>query len=231
SSASRPTTPRRATNSAIPSEEFEITVASRVSADHRTRILGAAAGSRDRTVCRQVEADYGNPAELEALDPLGYDVVLMVASEWLETGEHADARTISAALLMRELAGERRPSVILELSRPDNAELIPPLTGEIIITPRIMSYVLTQIALRLDLSMVIDELFAAGGTEISLVARDEYELPAGSVTFARLEQAAARSGHTALGYRDASGATIINPARSARVPSDVQTIVSIVSNR
>ena len=93
-----------------------------------------------------------------------------------------------------------------------------------------MSYVLTQIALRLDLSVVIDELFAAGGTEISLVRRDAYDLPAGAVSFSQLERAAALSGHTALGYREASGATVINPGRSARVPADVRTIVSIVSN-
>lgn len=211
-------------------ERYDLTVASRVAADHRERLTAAVGEAPGSPSCRHILVDYGVPGELESLDPLGYDVILMVASDWVETAEHADARSITAALLLQRMVGPRRPPVIMELSRDDNAELLPDDAGEAIVTPRIMSFVLTQVSLRHELGAVYDELFAAGGTEIALVPRSTYAPPDGSQTFAELERTVAASGHTALGFVEAGGGLRLNPPRSAVVPTDAGSVVSIVTH-
>ena len=53
--------------------------------------------------------------------------------------------------------GARRPSVIVELLEPDNAELLGRSRGEVIVSPLIVSHMLAQVALRRELRVVVEE--------------------------------------------------------------------------
>jgi hypothetical protein len=211
-------------------ERYEVTVASRVSVEHRERVMSSYIHSASIPECSHVLLDYGLPDELQTLLPGNFDRILMIASDWLETGEQADARTIAAALLVRETTGSSKPPVVLELAKADNATLIPQNTGELVITPNILSFVLTQVALRHELGMVFDALFAAGGTEIAVLPRDHYQPTREPVTFSELEQLVAKGGHTALGFFDQAGELQLNPRRDALVPESAAEIVSVVTN-
>jgi hypothetical protein len=151
---------------------------------------------------RQVEGDYSIPSELYALEPWRYDNVVMLGSELRGSGQEADARTILGALLLEEIAEEREdcPAVLLELLEPANESLVAHATSEVVVSPLVTSHMLSQIALRRELRVVLDALFTAGGTEIVFRRAVDYGLES-SVTFEQMQAAASAHGETALGVR------------------------------
>jgi hypothetical protein len=166
-----------------------------------------------------VEADYMVEGELRRVGPLNYDSIVLLSSDRLASGEEADARAMVGYLQLEDILseGSRRPQLIMELSDPDNRDLLTGSGSEMMIGPMIISHVLAQVALRRELRVVLDELFTAGGAEIQFRAPDNYALPA-SVSFHLLEKILAAEGEIALGvYRhqpDATGRHLqLNPAR------------------
>ncbi len=94
--------------------------------------------------------------------------------------------------------GGKRPQLIMELSDPDNRNLLTGHQSEMMISPMIVSHVLAQVALRRELRVVLDELFTVGGAEIQFRDPDNYPLPA-STDFQVLEKIVAAEGEVALG--------------------------------
>jgi ion channel POLLUX/CASTOR len=171
----------------------------------------------ERVRLRHVEGDYTVPSDLRRASPHEYHNVVLLGSDWLESGEDADARTILAYLLLRDvLPATGGPEILLELMDPGSASLIPRLQGEVMVSPVILGHILTQVVLRRELRAVFDELFGPGGAEILFRAPSLYSEP-GAITFRELRLAAARRGETALGVRLAPrrgnpGGVFLNPA-------------------
>ncbi|MDX1589974.1 MAG: hypothetical protein R3296_13630 [Oleiphilaceae bacterium] len=150
--------------------------------------------------CRHIEADYMVEGELRRLNPHSYDSIVLLSSDRLVTGEEADARAMVGHLLLDDILSQqdRRPQRIMELSDPDNENLLTLPHSEVMISPVILSHVLAQVALRRELRVVFDELFTAGGAEILFRDPAGYPLPEGG-DFLALQQQAALSGEIALG--------------------------------
>ncbi|MAO13156.1 MULTISPECIES: CASTOR/POLLUX-related putative ion channel [Marinobacter] len=150
-----------------------------------------------------LEADYMVEDDLRKLNPASYDTVILLSSDRLGSGEEADARAMVGYLQLEEILAEapRRPQVIMELSDPNNRQLLYGHQSEMLISPMILSHVLAQVALRRELRVVLDELFTVGGAEIQFRDPHDYPLPA-SADFQLLEKIVAASGDVALGvYR------------------------------
>jgi len=150
-----------------------------------------------------LEADYMVEDDLRKLNPASYDTVMLLSSDRLGSGEEADARAMVGYLQLEDILAEapRRPQVIMELSDPDNRQLLYGHQSEMLISPMILSHVLAQVALRRELRVVLDELFTVGGAEIQFRDPHDYPLPA-SADFQLLEKIVAASGDVALGvYR------------------------------
>jgi len=86
------------------------------------------------------------------------------------------------------------------------------------ISPILLSHVLAQVALRRELSVILDELFTAGGAEVGFRQLDEYDLDGGVLSYEELDEEAARRGEVFLGVdlaRSAreGGALELNPSR------------------
>jgi hypothetical protein len=202
----------------------ELTLVSTFSAVERQKQLGRT-GAGSITDPRLVEADYSVEAELRAIDPGQYDSVILLSSDRLASGEEADARAMVACLLLEEIisAREPRPQVVLELSDPHNELLMGRREGEVIISPMLLSHMLAQVALRPELRVVIDELFTAGGPEISFRKPSEFGALPAHMTFAELAWHGRQLGETVLGlYRGAHSGRAdqrleINPPRDAPV--------------
>jgi ion channel POLLUX/CASTOR len=180
--------------------------------------------SPERVAVRHLQGDYTVQAELLALEPLAYDNVILMGSDWLRSTQDADARTILGALLLNELAPkrERRASLLVELLDPENAALLEGGVAEVLTTPILMSHILAQVALRPELRAVFEELFAAGGTEVVFRNPGEHGLE-GSVGFDDMAEAAFARGETALGVirgtdpGDTSGSELfLNPDRTRK---------------
>jgi hypothetical protein len=179
---------------------FEVDIVSVVPAQERQQEIERYLGEQHDVICRHIEADYMVEGELRRVGPLNYDSIMLVSSDRLASGEEADARAMVGYLQLEELLSEggQRPQLIMELSDPDNRNLLTGHQSEMMISPMIVSHVLAQVALRRELRVVLDELFTVGGAEIQFRDPHDYPLPA-SADFQVLEKVAAAKGEVALG--------------------------------
>ncbi|WP_100638724.1 CASTOR/POLLUX-related putative ion channel [Marinobacter salexigens] len=166
-----------------------------------------------------IEADYMVEDELRRINPASYDTIILLSSDRLASGEEADARTMVGYLQLEDILAEAtsRPQLIMELSDPDNRQLLYGHQSEMLISPMILSHILAQVALRRELRAVLDELFTVGGAEIRFRNPGDYPLPA-SADFHMLEKVLAAEGEVALGVfratADARGRHLLmNPPR------------------
>lgn len=204
-------------------ERFEVDVLSGMPVAERERRLAEHGTPPSRVVVRHLEGDYTTPARLAGVGPGSYDNVVLLGSQWLETREESDARTILAYLLLRDmLTGERRPGLLVELMDAANLALFRERPGEVVISPQIVSHMLAQVALRPGLGAVFDDLFGPDGAEILFRPAGSYGLAGRQLGFATLQAASAARREIALGVRFArdrdghSGGIRLNPSRSAR---------------
>jgi hypothetical protein len=200
-------------------KQFEVDIVSVVPVAERQKEIDRYLGEQGKVICRHVEADYMVEGALRQVGPLNYDSILLLSSDRLASGEEADARAMVGYLLLEDLLSEggKRPQLIMELSDPDNRDLLLGHQSEMMISPMIVSHVLAQVALRRELRVVLDELFTVGGAEIQFRDPQEYPLPA-SADFEVLEKVMAAGGELALGIwrhqANANGRHVtLNPPR------------------
>lgn len=166
----------------------------------------AALRGETQTACsvRQLEGDFAISADLEALDPGSYDTIVFMASDRLDSPYESDARTILGHLVLEKLFDlkppAKRPSIVVELMSSENAELLGSRYSEKIVSPVIMSHILTQVALRRELHAVYVDLFGSGGGELLFRPASAYAALA-EQTFTEIQIAAAAVGEVALGVR------------------------------
>lgn len=203
------------------SERFDVTVGSMVSVARRERQLAEHDFEPERITLRHVELDYTIPGQLRRVEPEGYDNIVFVASDRIESHE-TDARTLVGHLLLRELlppASEGGPEVLVELAESENLSSFPADGSEIIVPPLLLSHIMAQVALRPELRVVFEELFGAEGPEIFFRSVHEYGLVDQDVTFADVSHAVAAHNETALGVRlmcrgdKGDDEIIVNPPR------------------
>lgn len=198
---------------------FEIDLVSIVAADTRAAEIRRYSEDTSRVQCSHIEADYMVEGELRRLDPARFDSIILLCSDRLSSGEEADARAIVGYLVLDEIlqGSDNKPQILLELSDPANEDLLVRNNSETIISPMILSHMLSQVTLRRELRLVYDELFTAQGAEFLFRDYVDYKLTP-DTRFGEFEVAAAASGETALGiYRgqpDSNGHRLqLNPPR------------------
>lgn len=203
-------------------ERFEIDLFSRVPAAERQVRLERAGIPADRLRVRQLEGDYTLQGDVAQLDLGSYDNIVLLASDWLETGEEADARTILGYVLLRSMLpdDESAPEVLVELVDPSNARLFQRRPGEVIISPVILSHMLAHTALRRELNTVFGELFGPGGAEIFFRSCRDYGMEGRDASFQDVRQAAARRGEIALGLRRSAESAKIDGGIYLNPPPD-----------
>ncbi|NBC17195.1 MAG: ion channel DMI1 [Bacteroidetes bacterium] len=205
-----------------PTEYFDIDVLSVVPADEREARLAHVDVDPERVQVRQLEGDYTLRADLLAAEPATYDNVVFLGSDWLDSDEESDARTILGYVLLCAVlpVEDTSPEILVELSDPANARLFLERPGEVVISPLVLSHVLAHATLRQELTVVFEELFGPGGAEIFFRPVADYGLD-GQTTFRHIQHAAAQRGEIALGVRraaeinDSSGGVSLNPALDA----------------
>jgi Trk K+ transport system NAD-binding subunit len=124
-------------------------------------------------------------------------------------------------------------NVIMELLDPDNATLVARSRGELIISPLVLSHLMTQVTLWPELQVVLDELITFGGADITFRPLTEYTDSA-TVSFDELEASAAAHGQTALGVRTRStGQVELNPSKQATwdQPADRELVTLVTTSR
>ncbi|MBW1773399.1 MAG: ion channel DMI1, partial [Deltaproteobacteria bacterium] len=107
------------------------------------------------------------------------------------------------------------------LMDPQNKKLFQEGAGEVLVSPLILNRFVARVALRRDLRLVFNEIFAAGGIEIDFRHSEWYGIGRENISFREIEKTVAMMGDLALGVKacGASGATMkrihLNPARDS----------------
>ncbi len=182
-------------------EQFDVTILSKASAEERTTFLETAGYDRERVEVRHVEGDYTTLAGLESVNPDTFDSFVFLASAWMHSSEEADARTILGYVLLRSTLRPRpqAPEILVELLDPANSTLFPESGDALLVSPRLTSHLLAHVALRPELNAVFEALFVAGGAEVTLRSASEYGVAGSEATFRDLQDRAYSRGEIALG--------------------------------
>lgn len=205
-------------------ERFELDVVSLVPAAERERLTDRYCGPTGRSTVRHIEADFTAPRDLERIAPREYDNVVFLASERMDSEEESDARTLLGNLVLQSLlpTDAARPKVLIELIDPENVALFTGRTGEVLISPIIISHILAHITLRRELSAVFEELFTADGAEIYFRPPAHYGLAGGAeFRFRDIQRLVAARGDIALGVcmrgdeAQPHGRVRLNPAQDS----------------
>lgn len=197
-------------------ERFEIAVLSLIPVTKREAEVAQMDVDQARVSVTHREGDNTSLSDLKAMNPSDYDNVVILGSDWLETQDESDARTIVGHLVLKNALDEKtgpQPKILVDLMDADNVALFDDCDTEVLITPMIASHVLAQVALRRELNVIYEELFAAGGAEICFRPVSDYGIADREVDFGKLKTRVGRRGEIALGIRTARGEIALNPAR------------------
>ena len=196
-------------------EQFEISTLALKPAAEREAELVQKGIDQHRVKVNHYEGDHTSLSDLEAIHPSSYDNVLILGSDWLETQEESDARTIVGHLVLKNILEEntQKPKVLIDLMDADNVRLFQDDNTEVLVTPMIASHVLAQVALRRELNVVYAELFGAGGAEIFFRPVIDYGIAGQKVSFGKLIDISAERGEIVLGVRLKNGSIGLNPAQ------------------
>jgi hypothetical protein len=217
-------------------EPVALDILARIDAEAQHRHLRAEDALPKRIRLRHIEGEKTSLADVGRLDLAGYDAVVILASDWLESPEEADARTLLAYFVVRELLPREGggPRVVIEVLEEENAALVPLRPGdELLESPLMTSYGLTQVTLRRELRVVFDELFGPRGPEIVFRPLAACGLAPGRYGFAAVSRALAARGDLAIGIRraePAGGFAIeLNPGRTVPLelgPADAVVVLA-----
>lgn len=167
----------------------------------------------------------------EQLNDQRFDQVIILCYGDVEPSA-SDARTLLTLLQVRQAtsapghvnAGVRLVTELLDVRDVDLAMVANP--DDFVVSERLTSLMLAQLAENLELRGVLSDLFDAEGVELVLVPANRY-VPAGvTISYGDVVAAARARGHVCVGYRVASGAAegglggggvVVNPTKRCEV--------------
>lgn len=205
-----------------------IDIISIVSVEERNLAFERSGVRYENLEVHSILGDFTQSHDLDKIDFLSYSNFLILASDYFDNGDDADAKSVLGYLLLREKIRDlkKMPHILVELLDPENEQLFNRKWGEVIISPLIVSYMLANVALKPELMLVFDELFDSGGAEIKLLSVERLEL-VGDHSFDFASDRVRALGMTAIGIKQGKNA-VLNPAREdiVRFSAD-DTIIAV----
>ena len=212
-----------------PQKPLKIDVAGITPIDEREISIDSVISAQRAGTVRQIEVNFMDPDVMNEIQPERYDAVLMIARERMGDEPIADAATLSAYLTVETLlAGAEGPHVVAEVLEEENETLLDAERCDAIVSPMVISYILSQVALEPELGLIFQELTQSFGTTIlfrSLESRTEKAV----CSFSDLAAQAAARGETAIGVVTSSAGdrqTRLNPGAESRwACEDIEQVI------
>lgn len=145
-------------------------------------------------------------------------VIVLAYRDGLSLGE-VDAHTMLTLLTLRRarLNAAISPRVVAEVVDSRTVPLAETAgADDLVVSDRLASLMIAQLAENPSVRAVLDDLFAPGGASIELRPAGAY-LSVGSQEFAAAVAVARSRDQVAIGYRKASGEVVLNPPKSTRL--------------
>ncbi len=185
------------------------------------------------------QADTTSRALLDSLDVATWDHIIVLCSSELEA-EPADARVLVTLLHLRDIS-ERTGAhlaVVSEMRDVRNRQISEVTKADdFIVSERLVSLMMTQVAENKHLNAVLADLFDPEGAEIYIKPVNFFVKPGVEVTYATVVESARRQGQIAIGYRIAAkgrdpqsayGVTV-NPDKAERLTFAIDDKIIVVS--
>jgi voltage-gated potassium channel Kch/K+/H+ antiporter YhaU regulatory subunit KhtT len=198
-----------------------------VSSLEKVEAVGSIEGLRNLAASARIESTTRRPA-LDALDVPSFPHVIVLCESDDREPDMADARTLLTLLHLRDIetSSGREFTIVSEMLDEGDRELAEvSQADDFIVSSRLLSLLLAQIAETPELALVFGDLFDADGAEVYLRDVAEYVAVGEPVAFATVQSSAQDRDEVALGYRLAARAkdpraaygVVLNPARDAAV--------------
>ena len=213
-----------------PDEDAEVDVLSGSPVAEREAMLQRYA-RLDRVRVRMLEGDRTMPADIRAVNPASYDHIVLLGSDWAETRDESDARTVVSYLLLRETLDETtgpRPRVLVELFDRSNAALFEDQPVDVLVSSLVLGRMLAQIAMRQELRAVYDQLLGSRGPDLACRSFAHYGVTDAEPTFRMLQAAVLARGDVLIGVRTPSGLAL-NPEHDSAWPGADRTELLVIA--
>ncbi|MFF5208676.1 potassium transporter TrkA [Streptosporangium sp. NPDC000396] len=175
---------------------------------------------------------------LEALNLGGYDHVLILADDRISP-HVADSRTLLTLLHVRDMSGSNgwRHSLVTEIVKDRDRRLVEiTKVDDFIISSKITSLLMIQLAENPYRYRLFADLFDAGGQEIYIKPAEDYVRLSAPVSYATVVAAARAYDEVVIGYRSDRTATgldeggiILNPPKSSDVTFEPGDMVIVLA--
>ena len=214
-------------------KSLRIDVAATTAVDEREVSIDSVVHAQHAETIRQIEANFLDPDAAAEIHPENYDAVLMIARTRMGDEAIADAATVSAFLTVDTLmTGAKRPHVVAEVLEEENEPLFDSDDCDAIVSPTIVSHILSQVALKPELGLIFQELTQSWGTTI-LFRSPEPGAGETVCSFSDLAAQAAARGETAIGVvtsSDGARQTRLNPgADSLWACEDIEQVIVLAA--
>ena len=210
--------------------EFKVDILSQVDVCIREKALLSVMDQEDYSAIRHFVADYTSFNDISDIEFSQYDNVVFLSSDRTNDATDADARSILGILQLRQVIGvDKEFPVVIELAEPENEKLFENRQGETIISPMVISYILSNVALRFELNRVFDSLFNAGGSDITFISAKHFGL-SGSLTFEEISNIVYSFNMIAIGVKKNDQNEIFLNPNSGNSFSDLENYKIIVIN-
>ncbi len=150
------------------------------------------------------QADTTDRDVLETLDIPSFDYVLLLCYQGEMEQQDADAETLVTLLHLRAIFDRigKRPNIVSEMLDLRNCELAEATRADdFIVSDKLISLLITQVAEHKSLMKVFDALFSADGSEIYLKPVRNYVATGTPANFYALIEGAKAKKETPIGYR------------------------------
>jgi voltage-gated potassium channel Kch len=185
-------------------------------------------------------ADTTSRAVLDALDVPSFDHVIVLCYSDVLEAQRADSRTLITLLHLRDMSDRSGKdfsivSEMLDLRNRALAEVTQ--ADDFIVSARLVSLLMAQVAENAELNAVFADLFDHDGSEIYLRPAGDYVTPGTEIAFATIVDSARRRGEVAIGWRilptpgapRTGNGVRLNPPKSDRVtlrPTDAVIVLA-----
>ncbi|MEP7356105.1 MAG: potassium transporter TrkA [Anaerolineales bacterium] len=197
----------------------------------RPELAGEAAWCCPDLLNQTVRFQAGDTTNRRLLDSLGvehYQHVVVLPYSDSVSAQKADARTLITLLHLRDMSAhsERGFAIVSEMLDLRNRALAEVTRADdFIVSDRLVSLMLAQIAENKELNAVFDDLFDPAGSDIYPKPAENYVAMGEPVNFYTVVESARRRGEVAFGYRvkalandaEHSHGLMVNPDKSAPI--------------
>ncbi len=197
-------------------------------------------GQRTNVTVGYKSCDATSRPSLESLGLAAYQHIVVLSDDSFDPG-HADDRALVTLLHLRDVEASLPGgySIVTEMNDDANREVAQVAAADdFIVSNRMISLLLTQLAENKHLRGVFRELFDPAGSEIHLQAAVDYVQPRTPVNFATVVASARGRGQSAIGYRRwsqkdqaPSYGVVLNPPRNEALTLAAEDSVIVVGER